>query len=229
MMTIFRMAREKKSAQAGRLIEPLLLFLVFFFPGYLAGPGRTAFIDFGDSLFLLSYLSIALPQIALLLLIIFRKGSNGWARYGIDPPRFRDAVVALILFACIFLFSSLFSMLSPEGSPLPWSVGSPSLFPLAIAVSFATGYREELFFRAYLIRELTDFLGDETAVSSWREITASSLLFSSGHIYQGLLPALSIFLISQILGFWFIKRGRIHEVAIAHSLYNSMALLLLLL
>jgi membrane protease YdiL (CAAX protease family) len=227
MMTIFRMPKCKKTAKGGRLIEPLLLFLVFFFPGYLAGPGRTASINFGDSFFLLSYLGIALPQIALLLHMISRKGINGCARYGIGPPRFRDAVGALLLFACIFLFSSLFAMLSPEDSLLPWNVGSPSLFPLAIVVSFATGYREELFFRAYLIRELTDFLVDETSAPSWREITASSLLFSSGHIYQGWLPALSIFLISQLLGFWFIKRGRIHEVAIAHSLYNSMALLLL--
>ncbi len=226
-MTIFRMLKDKKSVKVSQLIEPLLLFLVFFFPGYLAGAGRTAIIDFGDSFFLLSYLSIALPQIALLLFIISRKGNNGFARYGITRPRFRDAVVALLLFVCIFLFSSLFSLLSPEGSLLPWSVGSRSLFPLAIAVSFATGYREELFFRAYLIRELTTFLKNETAVSSWREITASSLLFSSGHIYQGWLPALSIFLISQFLGFWFIKRGRIHEVAVAHSLYNAMALLLL--
>lgn len=226
-MTIFRSNKGKKSERPGLPTEALILFLVFFLPGYFSPPGRDRMIDFGDPGFLVSYLAVTLPQIALLLLIISRKGENGFRRYHIGRPKPMDGAAALLLFGIIFLFSSLAARLLPGETHPVWLAGPGSMFPLAVAASFATGYREELFFRAYLLRELADFTGGKEAEPSWREITASSLLFSSGHLYQGPAGVVTIFIISQFLGFWFVRRKRFHEAALAHSLYNSAALFFL--
>jgi uncharacterized protein len=237
MMTIFRDSMFKKSVFQHKLVEPAVLFLVLFFPGYMGTADAVSAIDFGSVRFLLTYFIIALPQIALILIIIRKKGLNAFSDYNIVPFKRKNIARAFLLFLLVFFISGFLlwlvylSGLGKDSPLVSWALGNPALFPLAIAASFVTGYREELFFRAYLLRELSEFRRERSGTDrgiSWREISASSLLFTFGHLYQGFSRALIIFVVSQLFGLHFSRHRNFHEVAIAHGLYNSAVLLLVM-
>lgn len=237
-MTILPEERGEKSYQAWRiwrfpLAEPLVLFLVLFFPGYLGSLGRNTGPDFSDPLFLLGYLIIAIPQILLLLIIIGKKGENSFIRFGIPPFKVSRLIsalpLALVVTAISVLIALPFSLRDLSGTPVlpgPWQVAGPALFPLIIIINIATGYREELFFRSYLLHELAGTGNSPGSAFGIREMVVSSLLFSLGHAYQGIHGLLTTFILSLLLSIRFRRKRDLHEVALAHGLYNTLALLL---
>ena len=81
----------------------------------------------------------------------------------------------------------------------------------------ATGYCEELFFRSYLMRRLAQ----AGLPRIWTAI-ASSLLFGSGHGYQGVVGLVS----GSLLGLYFAWRWdrarNIHEIALGHGLFDAV-------
>ncbi len=211
-----------------RCKEIFLTFGVFFLPGIVAGT-RPSGREFNDFAFLVRSLAITLPQIFLLLHLLRNTGGRKLSDYYIGPflPRQggQGAVAFLGLLPILFGLA-LIASLVPEDiiiSALPsfrWSFDNYPLLPLVFLVCLVSAYREELYFRAYLIEEFRK-LGAPLVSSA----AVSTLLFASGHAYQGW----SGFLVASILGTYltavFRLTGSVHPAAIAHGLYNTLVLL----
>lgn len=217
----------------------VLLFLVFYLPGYLWGDQDI--IQNTESLgpYMLQFLIMAIPQILLLLYVLrLRTESSGgslrdnWASFGLLPLRPADLLYALVIFAGIFallLIIGLILALLPWGAEavfsegFRWKLSDPRLIPVVLIFCLATGYREELFFRSYL---LTRFSRLSLPVAAG--IGLSTLLFASGHVYQGAAG----FAVAAVQGLYFsilfVRLKNIHPLAIAHGLYNTTVLVLTL-
>jgi len=209
------------------ILEMVLLFLVFYLPGYL-WPDQDI-IQNSTSLgpYMLQFLIMAVPQI-LLLLYVLRLRKDNWTSFGLLALRRVDLLYALVIFAGIFallLIMGLILALLPAGGEalfsegFRWKLRDPRLMPVVLLFCLVTGYREELFFRSYL---LTRFSQASLPVAAG--IGMSTLLFASGHVYQGLAG----FAVAAVQGLYFsilfIRLKNIHPLAIAHGLYNTTVL-----
>ncbi len=212
-----------------RRAEPLLLFLVFFLPAFLF-QGREVSGDLFDSLaFNLFYLLQAGPQVLLLLyLIVLRTDAEGTslAAFGIARPTPWTVVWSLALALAIFgllaplteagtLFSS-----GPLADRVRWRLTNPALVPVVLLTCVLTGYHEELFFRSYLLTVLPGLGFSDVAA-----VLATTLLFASGHVYQGLPGFIGTAVIGACLSIVFLRKRSLHLVALAHGLYDFLALL----
>jgi membrane protease YdiL (CAAX protease family) len=185
---------------------------------------------------MLEFLIIAPPQVLLLLYIIILRaredGSGGatpFAEFGIPKPRVKDLLYALPVFAGVFaalsLLGLILSLLPSAGRSLfttgfRWELENPRLIPLVLLFCLITGYREELFFRSYLLTrfhqlQLPGFIG----------IGISTLLFAAGHVYQG-VAGLAVALIQGLyFSLLFVRFKNVHPLALAHALYNATVLI----
>ena len=209
----------------------VLLFLVFYLPGYLWPDQDIIQSLTGLGPYMLQFLVMAVPQI-LLLLYVLKLREDNWTSFGLLAPRPVDLLYALVIFAGIFallLIMGLILALLPTGGEalfsegFRWKLRDPRLIPVVLLFCLVTGYREELFFRSYL---LTRFSQASLPVAAG--IGMSTLLFASGHVYQGLAG----FAVAVIQGLYFsvlfILLKNIHPLAIAHGLYNTTVLIVTL-
>jgi len=185
---------------------------------------------------MLQFLIVAPAQMLLLLyILILRARENGsggaaaLAQFGIHRPRLKDLLYALPVFAGVFAALSLLylivSLLPSAGrsaftTGFRWKLEDPRLIPLVLVFCLVTGYREELFFRSYLLTrfrqlQLPGFIG----------IGLSTLLFAAGHVYQG-AAGLAVALIQGLyFAVLFVRFKNIHPLAVAHALYNATVLI----
>ena len=201
----------------------MLVLAIFYLPGLAST--RPSPQTLSEQLPL--FFALAAAQIALLLVIITVRGAPA-RRFGLRPVRARSAVVGIVaaslLGALLLGFDALARLLpasiagkiAPESS---WAWNAP--FLLIVPFAAATGYREELLFRAYLLTRLGDL-----GVPPVPSVFASALLFALGHLYQG--PLAVAFALVQAAGFgWLFLRLRdLHALAIGHALYNLGVLIL---
>jgi membrane protease YdiL (CAAX protease family) len=217
----------------------VLLFLLLYLPGYLWP--QQEFIENSENLrlYMLQFLMIGLPQILLLLYILTLRvresaprTENPYAEFGILRPRAVDLLYSLIVFAGVFvlliLLGIVLMLLPSEGRSLfstgfRWKLENPRLIPLVLLFCLITGYREELFFRSYL---LTRFR--QLHLPAFIGIGLSTLLFSAGHLYQG-VAGLAVALIQGLyFSILFVRFKNIHPLAVAHGLYNATVLIVTL-
>ncbi|MFP4442768.1 MAG: CPBP family intramembrane glutamic endopeptidase [Spirochaetia bacterium] len=210
--------------------EIILTFSVFFLPGIIA---QTA--SFNPELFNrweyhLQYLIISLPQIFLLLYILSIRKNTDWEAMGIKKFRLKDALMGIPGAVGIFIILSILSLIllilpaeSQEqiSGGFRWEFTNYGVIPLMVLSSFVTGYREELFFRSYLIHRF-----EQIKLPVWGAVILSGLLFSIGHFYQGWAGFLVSFSIGLYFGALFVYRRNLHFLAAAHGLYNIAVLLL---
>ncbi len=226
------------------LIEPLLLFTVFFLPGYIT-QGRPVDPElFNNVDFNITYIISSLPQIALLLYIILLGRTESptihpteitndatikLEQYNISSFTMSDLLKAGVAAGGIYFLLLLVTFLGtaflPDSSqalrnPVQWSVGNSRIIPLVFLTCLVTGYREELFFRSYIIKR-----GIMAGLSIPVSIFLSSLFFSIGHLYQGVLGFIGTFLIGLYFAVIFIKTKNLHIIAIAHGIFNFVNLL----
>jgi membrane protease YdiL (CAAX protease family) len=168
-------------------------------------------------------LLIAGAQLLLMVLIMTRGGHAYGLRMSI-----RDLYQALPLAAgalTLLLVAALALQQLPEptveqlASGYRWRLGSWQQLPLAGLFVLLAAYREELFFRAFLLTRL-----GEQGIPPWLAVAASSLLFALGHLYQGVFAALVALLLGAYLGFCYVARPALHRVALAHTLFNVAVL-----
>jgi len=222
------LSSEKKS-----ILEMILLFLLFYLPGYLWP--QQEMLDSSESLrsYMLQFLIVALPQILLLLYILtLRAGENAYTEFGIPRPRARDLLYALLVFAGVFALLTLLGviliLLPSAGRSLfttgfRWKLEDARLIPLVVLFCLVTGYREELFFRSYL---LTRFR--QLHLPVFLAVGMSTLLFAAGHVYQG-AAGLAVALIQGVyFSILFVRFKNIHPLAVAHGLYNATVLVITL-
>ena len=215
------------------LLELSLVFAGFYLPGLL-WPSQAPRGEAPElALYMVRFLAIAAPQILLLGYLIWVRGPQAagasvWAEFGIPRPRAADLAWALALLAGAFLLLAaaglLLSLLPEEArrqmaGGFRWRLEEARLLPLAAGFSLLTGYREEFFFRAYLLTRL-----EQAGLPPAAGAAASGLLFASGHAYQGpigLAVALALGLYFALAFAW---QGNLHRVAWAHGLYNLAVL-----
>ncbi len=133
---------------------------------------------------------------------------------------------AIGVFIVLYFLTLLLSLLPAESQEnlaggFRWEFSNYAVIPLVILTSLVTGYREELFFRSYLISRL-----GRLGFPEWGSVLFSGMLFSVGHLYQGWAGFLVSFSIGIYFGLLFIYRRNIHFIAVAHALYNTAVLLL---
>lgn len=219
-------------------MEPLLLFLVFYLPGYLSQSQQLSGRIFNDVGFNLTYLIVALPRIALLIYLISLRerlpdagesASSPLAAYGIVRPRMLDlawAAIALLVIELVILpLSLLGGLLTKEGAgfaanPVHWRLTNPPILPLVFLTTMTAGYSEELYFRSYLLTTLP-----RLGFPRGGALAASTVLFAAGHLYEGALGVVGTLIIGALLALFFLKRRNLHVVALAHGAYNFLTLL----
>ena len=102
---------------------------------------------------------------------------------------------------------------------VPSIASTKQFIPLYLLVSVVTGYREELFFRAYLINYF------EKSASKTVLAISISAMFALCHVSQGVAGILISFISSIFLCFIFFRDRSIHINAISHALYNFIVIL----
>ena len=200
-------------------IEPVVVSIAVLLPGVVpGGPGP------GDAaVWLGAGASQALSQFALLLVII---GSTGRLRdYGIGRLRPGDVLRAVPLLGIIVLLARaaaalaavLFHGSEEAFSAVPSAGNSPDLLVILLSGLFAiaVGYREELFYRVYVIGALRE-RGAGTAAA----VLVSTGLFAAGHAYQGLPGIVSSLLVGAVMAAAASGGFRLHALALAHAAYD---------
>ncbi len=217
------------------LAEAGLLYLVLWlrFP-----PGSSGSSSLGpdNPSYHLALIFSLLPCCAYVLFRMIQSG--GLSGFGVEARvKPRDIAGAVILALLLGLLASLPAFLSRlagaagfpgSANPLLDSLGRPELppwffLPLIALAALATGYAEELFFRFWLPRRLTQGgLGEGAA------IVLSALMFGAAHGNQGPLAAVVATAMGGLLSLRKRGGGSWHELALGHALYDFAVLMMVL-
>ncbi len=221
--------KNRKKIDFSGIKEPIILFMLFYLPGFISQNQIFDGSVFNSLQFNLIYIITIIPRILLILYLIEKKPTQKRELYGIGRLRGRDILASLLYFAGIMLIVAVAGMIfglitsianfDEVASPL-WEFNNWSLIPLVFLTCLSIGYSEELFFRSYL---LTEFHLPGKGIYA---VAVTSLVFASGHIYQGFLGFPVTFVIGFFLGIMFIRKRNLHSIAIAHGLYNFTILIL---
>lgn len=209
--------------------EFLLLFTVLFLPGLIS---QTVGIDaraFDNVYYHIQILAVSLPQIALVIALAELRKPGSTAALGWRRLRLSDVGSAAIdyvaIVACVAVIGGVASLAGATDafdSPVAWSFSRYELVPLLAVSALAIGYREEVFYRAYLFDRAAE-LGLQPATT----IVAGALLFAVGHLYQGVSGFVVALVVGVVIGMLYAHQRSLHAIAIAHGAYNLTVLLLL--
>lgn len=209
----------------GLLAEAALLFLVLFLPGYLGGASAVPH----PTAAMLQAIAFGLPQTLLVAHLLRLQPGLPRERYGFLRPARRDAGVAALALAGALVLAGAFvavPALLPAARPLGaagyrWGLRSAAELPLALAFGLVAGYREELYFRAYLLGRL-----EEAGIPVVLAAAASTALFAVGHLYEGPLGVAFAAVMGLYFVLVFLRTRSLHACAIAHGLLNTALLAL---
>jgi hypothetical protein len=208
----------------------LLLFAVFFLPGILFQYGGIRPDAFDELSYHLAVLITAVPQTLLLVYVLWVQPGEDLSRFGfrtVDVPDLLAALVAAVGMFVLLAAAGGVLVMFPEATREAFRSGfrfrfsNLSLLPIALLSSLAIAYREEAFFRAYL---LTRF--EQLSVNPALGVVVAAAAFSLGHLYQGVGGVSVAFLLGLYLGWIYIRRRSVHIVAVAHGIYNFSVLAL---
>lgn len=207
------------------LREILVLFAALFLPGMLAQTGSIDPGAFNSVTYHVQTITAALAQCLLILHVLGLHPDTVRERHGIlrltGGTLLLGVALGLLLLGLALPVGLLEEIFGGRGSTggIRFRLERLELVPLAILTSLAIGYREELFFRAFLIPRLED-LGTSRTLA----VVISAGAFSLGHLYQGILGGVVTAMIGVLLAVAFLRRRNLHMVAIAHGLYNAAVL-----
>ncbi len=210
--------------------EIAILFALLFLPGYLAQQNVNDPRLFESLSFHLSFWIMAIPQILIVLYVLEVQKLRGLPPFGlrtVDVRSIGGGFLGFLGVPFILLPIGALFLLLPESltdsllGEFRFRLSNPDMVPIVVATFLIVGYREELFFRSYLIGRL-----ENAGLPGYISLPASTLLFALGHIYQGLSGFVVALVLGLYFGVLFRKTRNIHVVSIAHGLYNSAALIL---
>jgi len=209
--------------------EFALLFGVLFLPGIVSQFAGVDGTQFDSAYYNVQLLVLSIPQILLVVYVSELRKPGSLQALGWRQPKPQDAAYALVCLVALILASVGASLLSALFAPLDaavaeiveWRFERYELIPLVLLSMLAVGYREEIFYRAYLFDR-----GAEIGTSPQTVLIGSSLLFSLGHAYQGVTGVIVTLVLGVVLGALYLRFRNLHAVALGHGLYN-MAMLLL--
>lgn len=221
----------KNNTAANLCKELLIFFALFFFPAFFAGsnsPDPALFERWSAHSTILLH---TLPRIAFLIFYLHRTEFQAGETFHIHPPRRGDlpraAGLALILFFTM-VFLSRATLLLPhetlealEKRAFVWEMNRPWMLVPVLVTSLSVGLWEELFFRVYL---LTRF--QQLGIPPLPALILGSLIFTSGHIYEGPAAMVMIFILGLFLGHVYHRYKSWVIPSVAHGLYNFLVLLM---
>jgi membrane protease YdiL (CAAX protease family) len=231
-MTYISIPFEKTTLRMKRthaIAEVLLFFAAFFLPGY-AAQGAFAPPESATTLLMLQSILTGVPQFLLMAWVATTRDGTPPARWGLVTFEPRDAlrslVVVLSCFAAVLPFVILLVALPPDvsrgiGQGYRWGLQSAAQIPVSVLFGLTAGYREEFFFRAYLLGRL-----DELGLAVPAAVAVSTAVFCLGHVYEGPLAVAVTAALGVVLSVAWLRRRSLHVVAIAHGLYNTLVLCL---
>jgi membrane protease YdiL (CAAX protease family) len=213
-----------ESAVSGK--EIVLTYAVFFMPGLLS-QGQARGNEYDSLEYTLLGLLMTIPQILLLIHLVKNIGRRGSLVHAWLRPRPASLLPALLIAIGIFpLLIGLESLrqglswLLPATPSLRWRFTNYPLLPLTSLACLVNAYREEFYFRAYLLEGLAaQGLGTAPAIG------LAALMFGCGHLYQGWWGALFASLLGLYFGVIYTYRRDVHALAWAHAAYNLAILL----
>jgi membrane protease YdiL (CAAX protease family) len=209
------------------LFEALLFFLAFFLPGYVAqavpapGPATTRAM--------LQVIVTGIPQFLLMAYVADLSGGPPGA-WGLIPLEKRDPLLIFLVllgsFVAVSPFVALVFALPPQlsrslASGYRWGLQSASQVPIALLFGLTAGYREEFFFRSYLLGRL-----GQAGMPLAPAVLCATALFTMGHVYEGPLGIAIAAVLGTLYAVVYIRRPNLHVIAIAHGLYNTIVLCL---
>ncbi len=210
------------------LIELCILFAVFYLPAYLF---QTTVRDpsvFNNLFFNFRLWIIYIPQISLIIYLIYLDSQKKLIDFGIKKLKFKDlpyigiTIVALLsIIALIQLFYLLIPFPNKSQEMFLWEIDNLYIIPFILITSFLTGYSEELFFRSYLYTRMEQLQFNRTHI-----IITVNLIFALGHMYEGISGGITAFILGMLFSIIFIWKKNINIPAIVHGLYNFTVLLL---
>jgi membrane protease YdiL (CAAX protease family) len=168
--------------------------------------------------------SLVVYEISILALLGAFLWTRGWTRkqLGLAPDR-TDALASVVLGLTAYL--ACFITMLVLGNLVPGGVGLPAGFiednmnlGTVLIASVVNGVFEEVFVCGYVIAALRRSRG------VWFAINVSIGLRVSYHLYQGAAGVISIVPLGLVLAYWFARTGRLWPVAIAHCLFDILAL-----
>lgn len=208
--------------------ELALLFAVLFLPGMFAQAGQIDPGAFENIAYHIQILAVAIPQVLLVVAMgdLRRPGSS--RRYGFRPPDRRDLfagimglVATWITVGLVSLAAGLIGADTDSMQPaVSWTFERYELVPLALVSTLAIGYREEIFFRAFVADR-----AEEAGFDPRLALGIAALVFAAGHIYQGLAGFVVSLAVGMVLAGVYYRTRSLHGVAVAHGLYNLLVLL----
>jgi membrane protease YdiL (CAAX protease family) len=205
-------------------VEIILIFGAFFLTGFLS-QNQSPPVRLENMASIMWFtLVIAIPQILLILYILYLQNGRALAEFGIvgfsrkDPPRI--LLVYLGIFAFILPVAAVIQLLPDSARETisqgyRWSLRDAAQLPLAFVFCVVSAYREELFFRSYLLTRL-----GQLGVAPAPAVAAAALLFSAGHFYEGWVGIAVTAIQGIYLAFVFLRLRNLHTISIAHGLYN---------
>ena len=202
----------------------VLLFCTFFLTGYVTqsvnAAGRQS--DFSGTVIV--YILAAVPQILLTLYILSIQHAE-LTDFGITAKMTStDLLRAAGAYLGIFVLLSpvfVLTVVLPEAGRqvlsggYRWGIRSAAQLPLALALSVVSGYREELFFRSYLLTRLS-----QVGIPAAAAVAGTAALFCLGHLYEGIAGILVTAIQGVYLALVFLRFKNLHVNAFAHGLYN---------
>jgi membrane protease YdiL (CAAX protease family) len=200
----------------GTLIEPLILYLVLFFPGAI--PFSRFPPAFSPWEALSRIFLYQLPALALVWYLLLR--TKSLREWGITLPRRKDLLPGLLALPGLLLIGLTISLVIPlfnyiEEGPKIESPSLPAGWLMLILSCLVTGYLEESFFRFYLSVRL-----EGAGLAPVKITLLSVLLFSVCHLYEGPWGTLNATLAGVLLSLLFLRYRSLHGIALAHGLYN---------
>jgi len=213
----------------GILGEALLIFLVLFLPGYIAQPIPAASASIVTVRAMLQSVALGVPQVLLILHLLRVQADVPLEHFGLYRLGRRDVLRAaaafvgsLALAAPLVAALALVPALRAFGATgYRWSLSSAWELPLALAFGLTAGYREELFFRAYLLGRF-----DQVGIPRAAGVAASTALFALGHFYEGALGVALALVLGLYFAFVYLRSRSLHVPAVAHGLFNAALLAL---
>lgn len=205
-----------------------LLFAVLFLPGMISQAEAVSPEAFERVMYHIQILAVSIPQVLLVVWFgdLRRPGSS--RAYGFRKPEARDITATVIALAAswasVWLLSVALSAAGINGEAIEpgveWTFGRQELIPLAFLSTLAIGYREEIFFRAF-IADRAEEAGTDPKIA----LAAAAFIFALGHLYQGVLGFIVSLTIGLVLAAVYLRTRSLHGIAIAHGLYNLVVLL----
>jgi membrane protease YdiL (CAAX protease family) len=210
-------ALDQYSLSMCSLLEPLILYLVLFFPGIMTSASEIA-VAFSSDQYLFRLITYTLPALALVWFLL----RNEQTARALARPSLRDLLICCLSLVALIAISSLLSALSSLFSSQSMRLEKPDdaldWFVLCLSC-LGTGYLEESWFRLYLPLKLQN-----AGFVSGTAIALSTLLFALCHRYEGAWGVLNAALAGAILSLILWKKKSFHGIALAHALYNTLAL-----